>query len=75
MTFFLSMPNSKEKMELGQILIQMKSSNPNLKNILKQIQNKIDYAKSPMYLDVTLREKNIKIWNHVLDIFTLNIKK
>jgi len=68
--FFVSLPNSKEKMELNIIINMITNSSADLKKILLIIQGNIDKHKSATGDNKTLREKNILFWNHILSIFT-----
>jgi hypothetical protein len=65
MQFFVSIPESKEKHDLDNIIHMLMIGHVNLKDILESIQGNIDRPNK----DVTLREKNIKLWEHVKTIF------
>jgi hypothetical protein len=65
MQFFVSIPESKEKHNLDNIIHMLMIGHVNLKDILESIQVNIDRPNK----DVTLREKNIKLWEHVKTIF------
>jgi hypothetical protein len=73
--FFASMPASPEKKQLDNIISLMMMGKINLKSTLNIIQGNIDKEKSNKNTDTTLRQKNIKIWEYVLSIFTRHLRR
>lgn len=71
--FFVSLPDSKEKRQLNQIISMIKSGS-DLKIILLKIQGNIDKQRLPKGSDITIREKNIKFWEFVLSLFTKHLR-
>ena len=71
---FVSLPTSKEKIEVEKIIHMISSGTSDIKYILLFIQGKIDLQKSTKNKDATVREQNIKFWNYVLSIFTKHLR-
>lgn len=65
--FFTTLPYSREKMELEGLIRNLSSTKkPNLKQILIMISAKV---KADQKVESSSRDKNLKIWAHILEIF------
>lgn len=74
MTFYTSLPNDYNKMQLFKLINQMTNNKIDLKGVIEFITKKIVYEKSPQSNNSTLREKNIKFWEYVLNLFISHLK-
>lgn len=74
MSFYLSMPNGRDKLELYKIITLMKSGNINVKDVILRINNNILLNKSVKNKNNTLREQSIKVWESILNLFTSHLK-
>ena len=74
MEFYTSLPNDYNTAELYKLIRMMTNDKIDLKGVIQFVTKKIAYEKSPQNNRSTTREKNIKFWEYVLNLFISHLK-